>query len=70
MCGVCTARARAMLGTKSGFQAGVKYLAPKAESIYTMIHQYALASKTPRALPEGTAGFPDQNCKLHQSRRT
>uniref|UniRef100_UPI00358EFF27 zinc finger BED domain-containing protein 5-like n=1 Tax=Myxine glutinosa TaxID=7769 RepID=UPI00358EFF27 len=48
VCGVCTDRAPAMLGSKSGFQTRVKELAPQAKGIHCMIHRYALASK---ALP-------------------
>uniref|UniRef100_UPI00358F67E6 SCAN domain-containing protein 3-like n=1 Tax=Myxine glutinosa TaxID=7769 RepID=UPI00358F67E6 len=44
--GVCTDRAPAMLGLKSGFQTRVKELAPQAKGIHCMIHRYALASKT------------------------
>ena len=46
VCVVCTDRAPAMLGSKSGFQLRVKKLAPQAKDIHYMIHQYALSSKT------------------------
>ena len=46
VCVVCTDRAPAMLGSKSGFQSRVKKLVPQAKGIYCMIHRYALASKT------------------------
>ena len=53
VCGVCTDGAPVMLGSKSGFQSGVKKLAPQANGIHCMIHRYALASKTlPASLQE------------------
>ncbi|XP_076339961.1 zinc finger BED domain-containing protein 5-like [Tachypleus tridentatus] len=53
VCEVCTDGAPAMLGSKSGFQSRVKKLAPQAKGIHSMIHRYALASKTlPASLQE------------------
>lgn len=46
VCGICTNGAPAMLGSKSGFQAKVKELAPKAKGVHCMIHRYALASRS------------------------
>lgn len=46
VCGVCTDGAPAMLGSKSGFQAKVKRLAPQAKGTHCMIHRYALSRKT------------------------
>ena len=43
VCGVCTDGAPAMLGSKSGFQAKVKRLAPQAKGTHSMIHRYALS---------------------------
>lgn len=46
LCGCCTDGAPAMMGTRSGFQARVKELAPNVKGMHCMIHRQALASKT------------------------
>ena len=59
VCGIC---APAMLGSKSGFQAKVKELAPGAKGVHCMIHRYALSCKT---LPTPLQDVLDyQGCEL------
>ena len=46
LCSVCTDRAPAMIGARSGFAKKVKELALGATSVHCMIHRQALASRT------------------------
>ena len=45
LCGICTDRALAMLGSKSGFQIKVKEKFSQVKGVHCMIHQIALACK-------------------------
>lgn len=50
-----------MLGSKSGFQAKVKELAPQAESVQRMIHRCAVVSKT---LPDNLQSLLDSVTRI------
>ena len=61
LCGCCTERPPAMLGTKSGFQVYAKMQNPNTKGIYCMIHRHALASKT---LPPPLHEVLDQTIRM------
>ena len=61
LCGCCTNRAPAMLGTKSGFQAYIKKKNQNTKGVHCMIHRHALASKT---LPPPLREVLDQTVRM------